>query len=184
MTCASRVALILAMAATSLGAATASEPKAPQESCTELPEANRADCITADDLLAPLSTSPDDADLTVLMRADKGALTLEYHKPGEPSEGDPSVQCTVSGQITLPAGKVVHLEFISADVVYSFEVPGYVEQVDLVPGLVNSRRIETPAGAGRADGVFRADPDGLKTIVSMRFDKGQSPFDGQMLCAD
>ncbi|WP_077963526.1 hypothetical protein [Ensifer adhaerens] len=183
MTCAPRVALILAMAAASPGVATAEEAKTQSELCgDDLPEANRADCVTADDLLAPLSTSPGDADLTVVLRADKGALTLEYRKPGELPENDPSVECTVGRQITLPAGKVVHLEFISADVVYSFEAPGYVEQVDLVPGLVNYRRIETPIEGGQADGVFHADPDGLKTIVSMRFDKGL--FDGQLLCAD
>ncbi|MGF6159477.1 hypothetical protein M2267_004749 [Ensifer sp. KUDG1] len=123
-------------------------------------------------------------DLTILLRADKGALTLEYRKPGHRLEDDPSVQCAVGDRITLPAGTVVNLEFVSADVVYSFEVPGYVEQVDLVPGLINYRQIETPAKDGEAGGALRVHPDGLKNAVAVRFTKEQRVFDARMLCTD
>ncbi|NUS69900.1 MAG: hypothetical protein HOQ41_16235 [Ensifer adhaerens] len=123
-------------------------------------------------------------DLTILLRADKGALTLEYRKPGQRLEDDPSVQCAVGARVTLPTGAVVHLELVSADIVYSFEVPGYVEQVDLVPGLVNYRQIETPAETGEANGLLQVHPDGLKKAIAVRFKKEQSAFDARMLCAD
>ncbi|MFK0274844.1 hypothetical protein ACIQUG_14260 [Ensifer sp. NPDC090286] len=152
MTWASRIAFFLAMALASPGMATAEEA----------------------------ASSSDD--LTILLRADKGALTLEYRKPGQRLEDDPFVQCAVDDRITLPAGAVVNLEFVSADVVYSFEVPGHVEQVDLVPGLINSRQIETPADGGEADGVLQVHPDGLKNAVAVRFIKAQSAFDARMLC--
>ncbi|CAN7606931.1 hypothetical protein LJR010_004252 [Ensifer adhaerens] len=129
------------------------------------------------------AASPDD-DLTILLRADKGALTLEYRKPGQRLEDDPSVQCAVGARFTLPAGAVVNLELVSTDIVYSFEVPGYVEQVDLVPGLVSYRQIETPAETGQADGVLQVHPDGLKKAIAVRFNKEQSAFDARMLCAN
>ncbi|KSV62639.1 hypothetical protein [Ensifer sp. ENS01] len=94
MTWASRVIFFLTMAFVSSGMATAEE-----------------------------AASPDD-DLTILLRADKGALTLEYRKPGQRLEDDPSVQCAVGARFTLPAGAVVNLELVSTDIVYSFEVPG------------------------------------------------------------
>lgn len=68
-------------------------------------------------------------------------------------------------------------------IIYDFEVPGHIEKVDLVPGRVNERRIETPAEAGQAGGVLQTDGNGPKKIVAVRFYSGQSAFDGRMLCA-
>lgn len=186
MTYASRLVLLLglAMIVVSPNPASAQQPMTPQEVCAELPDSARIDCIAAGELLAAASrASPGDDDLTVLMTADKGGLTLEYRKPGERPGDDPSVQCTVGDRITLPVGKVVRLQFTSADVIYDFEVPGHIEKVDLVPGRVNERRIETPAEAGQAGGVLQTDGNGPKKIVAVRFYSGQSAFDGRMLCA-
>ncbi|MBX4958365.1 hypothetical protein HJB56_10335 [Rhizobium lentis] len=68
-------------------------------------------------------------------------------------------------------------------IIYDFEMPGHIEKVDLVPGRVNERRIETPAEAGRADGVLQTGADGPKKVVAVRFYSGQSAFDGRMLSA-
>ncbi|MFS8121409.1 hypothetical protein QD336_03210 [Rhizobium sp. BR 250] len=122
-------------------------------------------------------------DLTILMTAEKGALTLQYHKPGERPGDNPSMQCAIGDKITLPAGEVVNLQFISADVPYSFEIAGYVEKVDIVPGLVSYSQIETPTEAGQVRAVLQTDADGSKNVVAVRFRSGSNAFDSQMFCA-
>ncbi|GAA3107409.1 hypothetical protein GCM10010520_60080 [Rhizobium viscosum] len=186
MTYASKLVFLLGLATTAVSPnpASAEGPITQRVPCAEAPDTARTDCTeTGEPPAALLETSPGHGDLTVLMRAEQGALTLEYRKPSERPGEEPSVQCAAGDKITLPAGKSVQLQFISADVPYSFEIAGYVEKVDIVPGLVSYGRIDTPAGTGQADGVLRTDADGSKKVVTVRFHSGRSAFDSQMFCA-
>ncbi|CUX28427.1 exported hypothetical protein [Agrobacterium deltaense Zutra 3/1] len=129
------------------------------------------------------AADPGHGELTVLVTAENGALTLQYHEPGEGLEGDPSTQCAVGDKITLPAGGVVNLQFISADVPYSFEIAGYVEKLDIVPGLVSYSEIVTPAEAGQVSAVLQTHAEGSKKVVAVRFRSDLNAFDSRMFCA-
>ncbi|MEC7487493.1 MAG: cytochrome c oxidase subunit II, partial [Verrucomicrobiota bacterium] len=50
----------------------------------------------------------------------------------------PQLGITTANEMVIPAGKVVHLELRSADVIHSFWLPKIAGKVDLIPGRTNS----------------------------------------------
>ncbi|MEO3998596.1 hypothetical protein [Mesorhizobium sp. CAU 1732] len=181
MTTALRPALGLALT-TLIGPALAEEVMTPQEFCAELFASAKADCLAAAELLTAPSGMPPIGALSVFVRADDGALSVEYRLDREYPAEDVSVECGPGDAIVLPAGAAVRLLFTSVDAIYTFEAPNYVEPIDLVPGRVNERLIETPAEAGEANGMLRADRDGAKTTVELRFITSTEAFDPQTAC--
>lgn len=56
----------------------------------------------------------------------------------------PGHDVVTANEIHLPAGAVVELELTTPDVIHSFWVPSLHGKIDLVPGRVNTLRLETP----------------------------------------
>lgn len=54
----------------------------------------------------------------------------------------PQLNITTANEMIIPAGKVVHLELRSADVIHSFWLPRIAGKVDLIPGRSNSMWIQ------------------------------------------
>ena len=50
----------------------------------------------------------------------------------------PQLGITTANEMVIPAGKVVHLELRSVDVIHSFWLPKIAGKVDLIPGRTNS----------------------------------------------
>ncbi len=55
----------------------------------------------------------------------------------------PQLGITTANEMIIPAGKVVHLELRSIDVIHSFWLPRIAGKVDLIPGRTNSMWIQT-----------------------------------------
>jgi cytochrome c oxidase subunit 2 len=54
----------------------------------------------------------------------------------------PQLGITTANEMVIPAGKVVHLELRSVDVIHSFWLPKIAGKVDLIPGRTNSMWIQ------------------------------------------
>ena len=54
----------------------------------------------------------------------------------------PQLGITTANEMVIPAGKVVHLELRSKDVIHSFWLPRIAGKVDLIPGRANSMWIQ------------------------------------------
>ena len=54
----------------------------------------------------------------------------------------PQLGITTANEMVIPAGKVVHLELRSSDVIHSFWLPRIAGKVDLIPGRTNSMWIQ------------------------------------------
>lgn len=54
----------------------------------------------------------------------------------------PQLGITTANEMVIPAGKVVHLELRSVDVIHSFWLPRIAGKVDLIPGRTNSMWIQ------------------------------------------
>lgn len=54
----------------------------------------------------------------------------------------PQLGVTTANEMVIPAGKVVHLELRSVDVIHSFWLPKIAGKVDLIPGRTNSMWIQ------------------------------------------
>jgi cytochrome c oxidase subunit 2 len=54
----------------------------------------------------------------------------------------PQLGITTANEMVIPAGKVVHLELRSFDVIHSFWLPRIAGKVDLIPGRTNSMWIQ------------------------------------------
>ena len=176
MAAASRLAPAFALTMFVAHPALAEEVMPPQEFCARLSVPNQAACLASAELLA---APPVDAALTVLLSANEGRLSVEYRVYGAE---DRAAECTVNDAIALPSGEVIRLLLTSADVIYAFEVAGYVARVDLVPGRVNERLIKTPAEAGIAGGFLQADTDGSKKVMGLRFISDTRAFDPRTVC--
>lgn len=54
----------------------------------------------------------------------------------------PQLGVTTANELVIPAGKVVHLELRSVDVIHSFWLPKIAGKVDLIPGRTNAMWIQ------------------------------------------
>ena len=54
----------------------------------------------------------------------------------------PQLGVTTANEMVIPAGKPVHLELRSVDVIHSFWLPRIAGKVDLIPGRANSMWIQ------------------------------------------
>ena len=70
----------------------------------------------------------------------------------------PQLGITTANEMVIPAGKVVHLELRSSDVIHSFWLPRIAGKVDLIPGRTNSMWIQavTITLGGKKNKVLQA----------------------------
>lgn len=61
----------------------------------------------------------------------------------------PQLGITTANEMVIPAGKAVHLELRSVDVIHSFWLPRIAGKVDLIPGRANSMWIQAGDGFER-----------------------------------
>ena len=80
----------------------------------------------------------------------------------------PQLGITTANELVIPAGKVVHLELRSVDVIHSFWLPKIAGKVDLIPGRTNSMWIQ--AGDNylnwKEKHGHKADDEGLRSEYS------------------
>jgi cytochrome c oxidase subunit 2 len=79
-----------------------------------------------------LSEGEDDKVLTVKVIGYQWWWAFEY----------PQLGITTANEMIIPAGKAVHLELRSVDVIHSFWLPRIAGKVDLIPGRTNSMWIQ------------------------------------------
>lgn len=175
-------AAVLALMLAQAGPSVAETVLTPQGACAALPEALRADCVAAGELLLdPAGMPQGDVDLTVSLRTENGALSAAYQRYAT-DEGP--ITCPASSTIVLPTGEDVYLHLTAIDAIYSFALPGHIDTLDLVPGRVEQRRLTTPAEAGETTGSLKTDADGTVAAIAVRFVAGIDALDRTILCAD
>lgn len=92
------------------------------------PESYIGSWYNGDELAEEESTNP----LIVKVRGYRWWWAFEY----------PQLGISTANEMVIPAGKVVHLELRSADVLHSFWLPKIAGKVDLIPGRTNSMWIQ------------------------------------------
>jgi hypothetical protein len=173
---------ILALAAiafclTCAPAALSAEERRPADVCEELPQAARADCTAAAELL--MRPSPGDAaDLTVWVTAADGMLSYRYQSriTGN-QETSKASECETSAGLNLPTGANVSLNVTAEDRIYTWQVSSLGLKVDMVPGRINQLQIaRVPFSADAAKGQVRDESNGVVVTTKVRFiDNARNP---------
>ncbi|WJH40857.1 hypothetical protein N7E02_09895 [Aliirhizobium terrae] len=160
----------------------------PREACEQFPQAARADCLAAAELLMEGSRESDVA-LTVRVVASAGKLDYQYelNVPNENGSAD-FQECTTADMLTLPIGVRVRLLLTSRDGVYRWRIPPLDIASDLVPGRMNEVMLEPIANDTVIEGRLLDDESGIESGTKIRITGKVQETTGRLslkaLCGD